>query len=126
MKRSWIGLIFLLVLLAAAIGTTIFMDKIHQPVASDLRQAAQCAQSGDWVNADGFSQRAWEHWDKWNHFRACFADHTPMEEIDAAMEELKVYLSAREEVAFAASCQELARKVEAMGEAHGLLWWNLL
>lgn len=126
MKRSWIGLGLLFVLLAGALGTTVFMDRIHQPVASGLRQAAQEALLGQWDQADNLSRQALAQWEKWNHFRACFSDHSPMEEIDAGLEEMKVYLSAREEVAFAASCGELARKVDAMGEAHGLLWWNLL
>ena len=55
----------------------------------------------------------------------CFADHTPMEEIDALFAQVEVYAAAREETDFAAGCAALSRKVEAMGLAHGASWWNL-
>lgn len=126
MKRSWIGLVLLLVLLTAGLLTTWAMARIHEPIARNLEQAAQCVILGDWVNADKFSREARDSWEKWAHFRTCLADHSPVEEIDAGFGALEVYKTAQENVAFAASCMELARKIEAVGEAHGLLWWNVL
>lgn len=126
MKRSWIGLGMLLVLLAAALLTTWAMDELHDPIADDLEQAAEYALLEDWDNAFVFYNRAVGKWEKWEHFRACFADHTPIEEISAALAELQIYAIARENAAFAAACAETAEKVEAVGEAHGLVWWNVL
>ena len=126
MKRSWFGFGILLVLLIAALLTTWAMDEIHEPIAGDLEQAAEYALLDDWENAELFYGRAAGKWEKWEHFRACFADHTPVEEISAAMAELEVYGIARENAAFAAACAETAEKVEAVGEAHGLVWWNFL
>lgn len=126
MKRSWIGLFLLLVLLAASIASTWAMSRIHEPIEKDLKQAAECAMLGDWVNANRFFRKAGADWKKWEHFRSCFADHNPVEEIDAGMEALEVYCYAQEDVAFAAACRDLARQVAAVGEAHELVWWNLL
>ena len=126
MKRSWIGLGLLLVLLALGIVTTWAMEKIHAPIESQLQQAAVFALEENWAQADAASQSAISAWDKWEHFRACLADHTPVEEIDAGLEELKIYAAARENAAFAAACAELGRKIAAVGEAHGLVWWNIL
>jgi hypothetical protein len=53
-----------------------------------------------------------------------FGVHKHMEEIDACFAQLEVYCRMKEETAFAAACGETARKVEAMGEAHGLKWEN--
>ena len=39
---------------------------------------------------------------------------------------LKVYCAARESASFAGGCLQLARQVAAVGEAHELVWWNLL
>lgn len=124
MKRSWIGLIVLLVLLACSLLVTWAMDTIHDPIAEDLEQAAECALLGDWGNANRFCRRAAEAWEEWNHFRSCFADHTPVEEIQAELSAIEVYRAAQENVAFAAACAETAEKIEAVGDAHGLLWWN--
>ena len=52
--------------------------------------------------------------------------HTPMEEIDALFAQVEVYAAAREEAEFAAGCAELSRRMEAMANAHGAQWWNVL
>lgn len=126
MKRSWMGLILLLVLLAAGIGVTWTMDRIHEPVVRQLRQAAADAAIGDWDDAGQDLDQAKKQWETWEHVRACFSDHSPVEEISANLESLAVFCSAREETAFRAACLELAKQVEAIGDTHGLFWWNLL
>lgn len=126
MKRSWIGFILLLVLLAASLFTTWKMTAIHEPIEAQLQQAAYWSSLDDWETAELFFQKAEKNWKKTEHFRACFADHNPVEEIDAAFAMLKVYCTAREEIAFAGGCRDLARKAAAVGEAHELVWWNFL
>lgn len=126
MRRSWIGLVMLLVLLAAALLVTWAMDRIHEPIAQELEQAVDYALNGEWNKARTLAADAGAAWKKWAHFRGCFADHSPMEEVDADFARLEAYSAAGEESDFAASCAELARKVKAMGEAHGLSWWNVL
>ena len=85
MKRCWFGAGLLIVLLIVSLCVTWGMDKIHEPIAADLMQAAECAELGDWRNAEDFSRRAERAWKKWEHFRACFADHTPTEEVGAEL-----------------------------------------
>lgn len=126
MKRSWIGFALLVLLLMAGLAVTWAMDAIHDPIAEDLAQAAECALLGDWANAERFSRQAEESWEKWEHFRACFADHTPVEEVSAGFAEVHAYRAAEEHADFAAACGSLAEKVEAVGDAHGLFWWNVL
>lgn len=125
MKRSWIGGGLLLVLLAAGLAVTYFMTKIHEPIARDLITAGEYALAGEWEEAEVLSRNAMQLWEENETFRACFADHGPMEEIDACFAQLKIYLRMKEETAFAASCGEIARKAKAMGEAHGLVWENI-
>lgn len=126
MKRSWIGFSLLILLLLLSILVTAFMTRIHESIELDLQQSAECALQKDWGNAELFFRRARRNWDKWEHFRACFADHTPVEEIDANFAALEVYHLGREEAAFPAACRSLARQIAAVGEAHELVWWNLL
>ena len=126
MKRSWIGFALLLVLLVISAITTWGMTKIHEPIEKDLKQAAECAILGDWENAGHFFQESRNRWEDWKHLRACFADHTPVEEIDSSFALLEVYCYAQENAAFAAECCRLARQTAAVGEAHELAWWNML
>lgn len=126
MKRSWMGFALLLLLLAGSILVTWVMVHIHEPIEAALIQAADSAADENWIQASLLFREAEAGWVKWEHLRACFADHNPVEEIDAAFAMLKTYCTAREEVAFAGACRDLARKVAAVGEAHEFVWWNLL
>ena len=126
MKRSWIGFAMLVVLLLGGILVTGQMVRIHDPIETGLQQAAQCALENKWEQADGFFRAAEDTWKEWEHFRSCFADHNPVEDIDGEFELLKVFCGNRERIAFAAGCRELARKVAAVGEAHEFVWWNLI
>lgn len=126
MKRSWMGFVLLLVLLAVSLFTTWKMTTIHEPIEAQLQQAAYWSSLEDWETAEAFFQRAEKNWKKSEHFRACLADHEPVEDIDAAFAMLKVYCKAEEATAFEGSCRDLARRVAAVGEAHELVWWNLL
>lgn len=126
MKRSWIGLILLLALLAGGIAVTWGMRRCHESVAWDLEGAARTTIQGDWEQGQALMLRAREAWGRSRHITACFADHTPMEEIDALFAQVEVYAAVREETDFAAGCAALAGKVKAMGQAHGASWWNLL
>lgn len=125
MKRSWMGAGLLLLLLAGGLAVTCCMAKIHDPIAQTLTAAGEYALAGDWEQADALYQDASAAWEKTRTFRACFADHGPMEDVDACFAQLKVYLRMKEETAFAAACAETARKADAMGDAHGLVWENI-
>lgn len=126
MKRGWIGVGLLAGLLVIGLLVTRFMDRIHWEISEELERSARFAVAGDWEEAAEAAEEAYEDWqEKW-HFSAAFADHEPMEEIDALFAQLRPYLSNRDAVSFSAACRELARQVEAIGDAHGLNWWNLL
>lgn len=125
MKRCWVGVIFLLVLLVGSLGVSWAMEKIHSPVEECLNQAARQALLGDWEQSEALFRRAREEWERWDHVRACFADHTPVEEISAGLRGLEVYCREQEEADFAARCLELAQKTAAVADAHSPKWQNL-
>lgn len=126
MKRSWMGFVLLLVLLAAGLVTTREMVSGHEAVEENLDRAAACALLGDWEGAQGYFDKAEADWQARASLRACLADHGPAEEIDAFFSILRMQLVFREASAFTGGCLSLARQVAAVGEAHGLNWRNLL
>ena len=126
MKRSWIGFALLVALLLGSVLVTRKMVRIHEPIEEQLRQAADFALEGNWALAERSFREAEEGWERENRFRSCFADHDPVEEIDGTFQMLRVLGEARDRIAFAGGCRELARKAAAVGEAHESVWWNLL
>lgn len=126
MKRSWIGFGILLFLLLISVLTWWTMARLQQPIARELAQAAAFCQEGDWEKALPLAEQAQIRWEHNRHLIACVADHTPMEEIDTLFAQLEAYGQAREQADFAATCRGLAKKAEAIRDAHGLTAWNFL
>lgn len=126
MKRLWIGIFILTVLLGGSVAISTAMERIHQPIARDLQQAADRAQQEDWAAALEHFQRAKLRWEKYHNFTAAFADHTPMDEMDTLLSELNIYATERENPHFGATCAHLAFMATAIADSHLLTWWNLL
>ena len=61
MKRSWIGFVLLLVLLAGGIAATWGMAKCHEPIARDLENAAKTALQGDMAQGEVLMLRRGKH-----------------------------------------------------------------
>lgn len=126
MKRLVIGLTLLAVLLCLCLAITLAMAHIHYPIADALAQAADFAENGAWSQALACADEAAARWQTYHCFTAAFADHTPMDEMDTLLEELRVYARERENPHFSATCAHLQFIARAIAEAHRIDWWNLL
>lgn len=126
MKRFWIGLSVLAVLLATSIGVTVFIQRSHSPIYEDLALAAQAALAGDWNSAPEIAARARQRWDSCNRLTAAFIDHSILEEAEALFAEIDTYAAAQDPVSFAAACAHLSRLAKAIAESHLPIWQNLL
>ena len=126
MNRLWFGVGLLVLLLALSLWVTTAMLCVHKPIAESLEQASRQALSGDFPGGVATAQQAQRSWERHKHATASVADHAPMDEIDGLFAELEVYAQSQETVHFAAGCAQLAKLIHAMGEAHGLGWWNFL
>ncbi len=126
MKRLWLGIAILAVLLGLSLGVQEGMGNLHEPTARDLNEAADAALAGDWPKAQKLSQRAKGAWERSHHLTASVADHSPMDELDMLFEEIPVFAREREAVHFAATCRSAAQMANAMAQAHTFTWWNLL
>ena len=126
MKRTVIGFFLLLFLLAVGVFAQWGMETLHNPIAHDLTAAAEAAGQQDWARAEAAGQSAERGWRRSWPVNAALADHTPMEDIDSLFARASVYLRQRDAVEYAAACRELARRINAMAQAHILSWRNLL
>ena len=126
MSRGILGIVLLLVLLAAGFFVQWTMATLQTPITGELIQAAQAGARQDWDTARLHQETAQRGWRKCWRLTAAFADHGPMEDADSLFARLPVYAAQEESAEFAACCRELARRVQAMADAHRLTWWNLL
>ncbi len=126
MKRFWIGILILALLLAGSILIHQSLRFIHQPIADDLEQAANAALQEDWGTALFLARRASARWYQFHHITAAFADHTPMDELDGLFAQLPVYAQQRENPHFSSTCRQLSFLAQSMADSHKLSWWSLL
>lgn len=126
MKRLWIGVGLLILLLLLGILTTVFAARHQEQISQTLAEARNAAEVGQWEKAAGACFRAKALWESRHHLTASIADHEPMEEVESLFAQLEIYLKARDPVAFSACCSGLEVFVRAIGEAHSVNWWSLL
>lgn len=126
MKRFWIGICVLALLLASGFAVTGFMERCHDPISRELEQAAQAALAGDWTAALAAAAAAREHWERCRDFTAAFCDHSVLEEMDGLFAQTEVYAAGRDALSFAATCAYLSRLADAVAQSHLPKWQNLL
>ena len=125
-RRFWYGVGILLVFLGLGLWAAWGMETMHRPVSGRLEQAAQVALDGELPGAMKLVEQAESIWLRRRGLTAALADHDPMEEIDSLFSQVRIYAVTGEKTEFAAYCNRIAKLVEAIGEAHGLTFQNLL
>ena len=126
MKRIWIGIIILVLLLGTGIGTTVFAVRSQERISQELAQASEAALRGKWEEACNLSLNAKKQWESLRHGIAAIADHEPMEEIDDLFSQMEIYLLTQQQIPFATCCASLSVLTNAIGESHAINWWSLL
>lgn len=126
MKRLWIGVLILALLLAGSLAIGIGIHSVHHQIAVDFAMAAEKAATQQWDAALALTRQARSRWERYHAMTAAFADHTPMDEMDCLLAELEFYASQREQPHFSSTCGHLSTLASAMAESHLLTWWNLL
>ncbi len=126
MVRGWIGAGILAVFLVLGLLVSYVMDQAHIPTGKLLEQAAEKTLQGDFEQAIALGAEAKSRWERQWDGTATVADHSPMDDVDALFGEMEIYARTGEEPHFAACCQELAQRVQAVATAHRFSWWNVL
>lgn len=126
MKREWVGIGLLLVLLILGLLVTWRMTTVYEAMADTLEKAGTLALSEDWEGADRLLRRTRSQWEESWRLTAALTDHEPMEEVDAQLAQLEVYRQQQDSLSFAALCAQIASQMTDIGDAQALNWWNLL
>lgn len=124
--RELLGVAILALLLVAGLLSAWYLNRQITSMASTVEDSSWLALSGQWENAKELIGASRQDWEKGWRFRAAFADHTYLEEIDGLFRELTVYSAAGERTEFARVCALLAERLEAIASSARLSWWNVL
>lgn len=126
MNRLWLGIGVLAALLGCSLWVTGRSGKVHGDISQRLEQAAQAALAEDWPAVAVMTEQIHRRWDDNLRFSTAFSEHSLLDEVEAGIARLEVYLSRHQASDYAAQSAALARRVEALEEAHRLSWNNLL
>lgn len=125
-KHFWTGAGILAVLLILSVCITLAMKNAHAPGAEAFRQASELALDGELEQGKQRADTGRQQWYKSRTFTACVADHSPMDQVEDLLAEMEVFAKAEDAEHFAACCNQLAKALEAMYDAHTFNLWNLL
>ena len=126
MKRFWIGICVLSLLLTSGIATCCAIKVFHTPISHSLDEACQAAVQEDWTAATAYFSDALARWQRCRDLTAALADHSVLEEIESLFAEIDVFRQTGDRLSFAAACAHLARLAEAVAQSHLPKWQNLL
>lgn len=126
MKRMWVGVFFLVFLLAAGIILLLVTENFHREFTETMEQAAAAAMAGRWEEAAEKAESGRRQWEDHREFLAAFTDHAPVEEMASLFSQLEIFQKKHFDGDFAAICRELIHLSEAIGETQGLRWWSIL
>lgn len=124
--RTVIGFLLLIALLLGGLYSTCQIQKIQDPIAWKLEQAAGDVAADDWAAATVHCSQATRDWTESRPFTAIYADHNPMEDVDSLFARLEVACMERDRLEAAATCRELSLRLRAISEAHSPKLWNFL
>lgn len=126
MKRCWLGAGLLVLLLLSGILTARWTEDHHREIADMISQAEESMLREDWDQAVSLIRQAKGQWEKRWKLSAALTDHGPMEQVDSLFDQLDAYTRAGDWVGCSGLCAQLGKALEAIAEAQGLTWWNLL
>ena len=126
MKRGFIGIFLLLLLLFGGLSQIKAAREDLKPIEQTVSLAGQAALAGDWEKTAALTKKARAAWETHILKFSCLAQQQSVREITSLYDEVEVFLAAREAVHCSATCAVLKNQLQALLEDQALELQNLL
>lgn len=126
MKRLWIGIIVLSLLLATGLGAAYLLDRSVSPIRETLTQAVSAALSERADQANDLISQAETQWVRSRKWTTILVEQDILEEAAFLFAEAKIYGLTGEHPQLAATCARLAELMDAIAQSHQTIWQNVL
>lgn len=126
MKRLWIALGLLGLLLAATLYNAQYLDRLTGQLCVQLLQAEQLAAREDWGQSEALIRAAQGAWDAREFYLHVTLRHGDTDQIKTGFDETLRLLRSREGGEYAAASARLVRQLQLISEAEQLTLENLL
>ena len=126
MARFWISILLLAALVAVGFWGIYALEQHTGVVIREVEQAAVGAAQENWELVRDRLYRARSAWeDRW-HLAGSLLPHQVLDEADALLDQMELYLSRQEELSFQIIARRLLSLLRTLAEGQRITWWNLL
>ena len=116
MKRLWIAVILLVLLLAASLGNGWYAQELTGGMGEQLKQAQAHAELGDWDRARALTRQVYEAWQDHHFYFHTTMRHSDTDQILRAFRSVLEYLELHEPDQYNAANADLITQLELLGE----------
>lgn len=126
MKRVWIAIALLLVILAGTLYHDFYVNQLIGEITGLLEQAEVQAEQGEWASAEESAQLATHRWEERDAYLHVMLPHEQTNQIHTGFRQVAEFIQCREAAEYFAANACLITNLELLAEAEQLSLKNIL
>ena len=126
MKRLWISVAILFVMLGATLGNSWYLNNLISDFTQSLTAAHRLAARDDWAAARQITGQVTDYWQKHDFYFHVMLPHRDIDEIHLTFQEIKEYLELEEADQYNAASAKLITQLGLLAEMEQLNLKNIL
>ena len=126
MKRLWISVAILFVMLGATLANSWFLNNLISGFTQNLTSAHQLAAQDHWSTAREITQQVAEHWQEHDFYLHVMLPHRDIDDIHLTFQEVEEYLELVETDQYNAANAKLIAQLGLLAEMEQLNLKNIL
>lgn len=126
MKRVWIAITILLVILTGTLCHSFYVNRLVGEITVLLEQAETQAEQGEWAAAEESTQLARHRWESRDAYFHIMLRHGETDQIHIGFRQVAEFIQCREGGEYSAANAGLIAELELLGEAEQLSLKNIL
>lgn len=126
MKRIWIALTLLILVLASALGNSYYVFRFTNDTVDLLSEAETMADTERWDRAEELTEFARHGWADHETYLHVFLRHSDVDSIEVCFEEVLAFLRRREIGEYSAANARLIQELKLLANGEHLSLGNIL
>ncbi|MEA4955950.1 MAG: DUF4363 family protein [Pseudoflavonifractor sp.] len=126
MKRVWIAISLLLVILVGTLCHSFYVDHLIEEITGLLEQAEDQAEQGEWAAAEESTQLASHRWQERDAYLHIMLHHKETDQIHTGFRQVAKWIQYRESGEYSAANASLITELELLNEGEHLNLKNIL
>jgi len=126
MKRLWISVAILLVMLGATLGNSWYLNNLISDFSHKLTSAHQLTSRDNWESARQLTEQVAGHWQEHDFYLHVMLPHRDIDDIHLTFQEVEEYLELEEADQYNAANAKLIAQLGLLAEMEQLNLKNIL